>query len=1160
MKFLRLGLQPFGSFSNMGLDFQGGGNLHLILGPNEAGKSTTLRAIRGFLFGIPLRSQDVHTHDGKELRVQATLVSSDGSTLSLARRKGTKNDLLLADESVADEALLQHLLGGVELDYFNSMFGLTHTDLVDGGRSLLAQEGSLGEALFGAGTGSGMRSVLATLGAEAREVFKKTGKNQPLNLAIAAFKEAKKDASSASLKPKEWKRVAEALTDAEAGLAQLSHERAALRLEEQKLNRLKIVIPALGAIRGYRESLAQLPELPRLHASAASDRKDAESQLRGLESRKTKLVDERARNVANAENIVVSQTMLDSRPKIESLTEDLGAYKKALTDLPGLRSRAEIGLKEIEETLRALGKQTHLDTIEELRVTEQTKAKLRDLANAKGGLEKHYEQANKAVLVAKTKLDELEAKRSLLPVVKNVAALTSLVKGTQKLGDLEQSEGELKSEIAGRERDVETLFAGLGRFKGSAEDCCALALPSAETIEEYRANLERCASEYRASAAEEHKLEDREAEGANAIEVLQAGGVVHTHTELEDARGLRDAQWSEVRGCWLEGRAVESGSIGTLAESLSTSINKADLVADSLRDDAARTGQLVALQSELQRASGQLERQRERSKGIAAEQEALFTSWRKRWEPVQIDAGTPTEMRGWLSKHEKLGAAVSDLEDLRREHQKVDARMAAQRAALDTELGALGEPKATPEESLLILLERCSAICEASAQDKRTCAQWQSNLEEAQRLEVLASADLPAAEKALASWRMSWSEGANAVGLHGDASVGEMETVLRGLSVVFEKWSLIGQSRARILHIEKDLSAFSDKVAELAQACASHLAGRPPAEAALALGEALLEAVRANDERKRLFERRQEIEIELAGTEVEIKAHQKVLGGLMEQAGVSEVAMLASVEEESDRQRALQAKLVDAEQSLHGVGVSIEELELEAKDVSIDSLAGSIEAAAASLQELDETIRKQHDELAGLRQESESMNASLGASKAAEDAQNALADIRSHARTYARLILAEHILGAEIERYRQENQGPVLERAGEMFRRMTIDGFAGLGTEYNSKDEPMLVCKRDSGDTVEVSGLSDGTRDQLFLALRLASLELHAKQNEPLPLIMDDLLINFDDERAGATLKLLAEVADTTQILFFSHHTHLLDIARTAVPQGRWQEHRLVAE
>jgi uncharacterized protein YhaN len=72
------------------------------------------------------------------------------------------------------------------------------------------------------------------------------------------------------------------------------------------------------------------------------------------------------------------------------------------------------------------------------------------------------------------------------------------------------------------------------------------------------------------------------------------------------------------------------------------------------------------------------------------------------------------------------------------------------------------------------------------------------------------------------------------------------------------------------------------------------------------------------------------------------------------------------------------------------------------------------------------------------------------------------------------------------------------------------------------------------------SGLSDGTRDQLYLALRLAALELHLEQAMPLPFIADDLFINYDDARAEAGLEALVALSEQTQVIFLSHHDHLV--------------------
>lgn len=70
--------------------------------------------------------------------------------------------------------------------------------------------------------------------------------------------------------------------------------------------------------------------------------------------------------------------------------------------------------------------------------------------------------------------------------------------------------------------------------------------------------------------------------------------------------------------------------------------------------------------------------------------------------------------------------------------------------------------------------------------------------------------------------------------------------------------------------------------------------------------------------------------------------------------------------------------------------------------------------------------------------------------------------------------------------------------------------------------------------------MSEGTRDQLYLALRLAALELHLAKAKTLPFVADDLFINFDDERSKAGLEALRDLSTKTQVLFLSHHDHLL--------------------
>jgi uncharacterized protein YhaN len=185
------------------------------------------------------------------------------------------------------------------------------------------------------------------------------------------------------------------------------------------------------------------------------------------------------------------------------------------------------------------------------------------------------------------------------------------------------------------------------------------------------------------------------------------------------------------------------------------------------------------------------------------------------------------------------------------------------------------------------------------------------------------------------------------------------------------------------------------------------------------------------------------------------------------------------------------------------------------------------------------------------------MDTSAAAAEAAEEAQCLLARLESEARQYARLRLAAAVLREGIDRYRQKNQGPVLERAKGLFRQLTLGSFDGLRIDFDEHGEQILAGVRCGGQTVLPHGMSDGTCDQLYLALRLASLETWLEHNRPMPFIVDDILPRFDDQRAEATLKVLAELSRATQVIFFTHHAHLVALAEKCIGAEELFIHRL---
>ncbi len=182
MRLLSLRLIAFGHFRGETLDFPCDKGLFIIYGPNEAGKSTSLRALQGLLYGIPERTPDAFLHDMASLRVGGELLRSDGEKLVVVRRKGRKDTLQLPDGRAIPEDTIRSFLGSVDASTFFRVFGMNRHELVEGGRQLAQGKGDVGESLFVAGlAGADLKRALNSLDDEAVALFKPGGSTPAIN-------------------------------------------------------------------------------------------------------------------------------------------------------------------------------------------------------------------------------------------------------------------------------------------------------------------------------------------------------------------------------------------------------------------------------------------------------------------------------------------------------------------------------------------------------------------------------------------------------------------------------------------------------------------------------------------------------------------------------------------------------------------------------------------------------------------------------------------------------------------------------------------------------------------------------------------------------------------------------------------------------------------
>jgi DNA repair protein SbcC/Rad50 len=151
-------------------------------------------------------------------------------------------------------------------------------------------------------------------------------------------------------------------------------------------------------------------------------------------------------------------------------------------------------------------------------------------------------------------------------------------------------------------------------------------------------------------------------------------------------------------------------------------------------------------------------------------------------------------------------------------------------------------------------------------------------------------------------------------------------------------------------------------------------------------------------------------------------------------------------------------------------------------------------------------------------------------------------------RPWIQLRLAHRLLVEAQRRFQERAQGPMLERASEHFRMMTDNVFSRLYTGTNASERQLLLAQRADASAIGTDAMSEGTRDQLYLALRLAAVSLRRDAGVDLPMVLDDVLMTSSDGRAGCVLQALAEFSRGSQVIVFTHHEHLLDVARRQVP------------
>jgi len=577
------------------------------------------------------------------------------------------------------------------------------------------------------------------------------------------------------------------------------------------------------------------------------------------------------------------------------------------------------------------------------------------------------------------------------------------------------------------------------------------------------------------------------------------------------------------------------------APKFEAAILQADSIADKRTEDVGDATELQSLLQQLEREQQSLARIEGQCSDLESQIQRFDDRWAQEVDAIDLENMPLEDIGAWIIKREKVLAASVVVQEAQHDFDSTCRILSEARLKLIDAMRESGL-QVSDTDSLAVLsiqTERfIQEIDDANARRETLSGQLRvaKNLAKTLKQNTL---DAIAEE---ARWSESWSIALTNAGLPPDGNVGTVEGTLELIGQIAEKLDKMRQIQVeRIDAMNADLKEFAADANRLVAILAPDLKDETANQMAQELATRLDLTRASNAERDRLKEALRVVN-SLVNKEMEsIQTAQASLEPLLARTGVDNNASLAEVIARSDEYRRLNTELDDAISHLLSAGDGLNRMQIEAEIDAVDLVELASELTKIN-GDLSNTVQRQTTLAAEVADASRILS-NIGGSDAAALAeaqrQEAISKMSDVAERFVKVLTAERLLRWSIDRYREEKQGPLLDRAGSIFSTLTSGSFRKLVVDFDR--EPMVLeGLRSDGKLVGISGLSDGTRDQLYLALRLAALEMHLEQSVPLPFIADDLFINYDDVRSKAGFEALKSLSERTQVIFLSHHDHLI--------------------
>jgi uncharacterized protein YhaN len=357
--------------------------------------------------------------------------------------------------------------------------------------------------------------------------------------------------------------------------------------------------------------------------------------------------------------------------------------------------------------------------------------------------------------------------------------------------------------------------------------------------------------------------------------------------------------------------------------------------------------------------------------------------------------------------------------------------------------------------------------------------------------------------------------------------------------------------RQRITGYGSRIAEFEEQVARLYARLSEPL---PDSRSAVELVRELAELV-ARDaeqaERQQALERQwNEWREELERTADRIRQTEALISGLWQEAGARDEAEFRQLAAQEERRQQLQQSVKQAISRLEWL-VSPEKLDELMH--SLRTMGGSeLEAehanVGANIARLRSRIEELRDQRAKLELELDRLREGTEHAELEQRREELLAELNRHVAEYSVYAMASGLVRRTRTIYERERQPKVLRQASHHMAVITGGRYVRVLAPFG---ERRLIVERHDGLQLDTARLSRGTAEQLYLAMRFALVESHDSGHEALPLVLDDILVNFDEERAARCLECLAQISQHRQVLMFTCHDYMRDMVSSLLPQAQ---------